>query len=205
MASFRAKPYTAGVTKQKRLNVVRPKDTHLGRATIMDRALAQRYGAPYVHLAAFAIDVDRVHRSRPDAPELPFGWEVFLTELRLKAYMDETSADPAAMLEEMCLAVMELPAARGEELGALGGQLPFAIYVGVAHGHLPSVLGSCFQAWRRPPVDLIDELTELAATKGLTAKLVNYCLQAPIDPPLVEPVRVALSGLLSERENKVDE
>jgi len=193
------------VTKQKRLKVVGPSDAKLGRATIMDRALAQRYGAPYVHLAAFAIDVDRVHRARPDAPELPFGWEVFLTELRLTACMDEAVNDPSAMLEEMCLAVMELPPPRGEEPGALGGQLPFAVYVGVAHGHLPSVLGNCFYAWRRPPVDLIDELDVLAKTKGLVARLVHYCLAARIDPPLVEPVRVALSALLqSAEQGKVD-
>src|SRR5687767_12121428 len=153
MASLHAKPYTGAVSKQKRLNVITPKDTKLGRATIMDRALAQRYGAPYVHLAAFAIDVDRVYRSDPDAPGLPFGWEVLLTELRLNAYMDEAVNDPAAMLEEMCLAVMELPPPRGDEPGALGGQLPFAVYVGVAHGELPAVLGNCFHVWRRPPVD----------------------------------------------------
>jgi hypothetical protein len=204
MASIRAKPYTGAVTKQKRLNVLRPKDSKLGRATIMDRALAQRYGAPYVHLAAFAIDVDRVHRARPEAPELPDAWEVFLTEQRLKNFMNEAIKDPAAMLEEMCLAVMELP--RNEELGALGGQLPFAIYVGVAHGHLPAVLGGCFQSWRRPPVDLIDELATLAKDEALLAKLANYCLDARIEPPLVEPVREALYALASSgQEDEVDE
>ncbi|HEX6243796.1 MAG TPA: hypothetical protein VFZ61_22935, partial [Polyangiales bacterium] len=63
------------MSKSKRpLRVVGTKESKLGSATIMDRALAQRYGAPYVHLAAFAIDVDRVHRLEDERSTLPFAW-----------------------------------------------------------------------------------------------------------------------------------
>lgn len=182
------------MSKKKSLRVANAGDTKLGRATIMDRALAQRYGAPYVHLAAFAIDVDRVHRLEEGGSKRPFGWEVYLTEMRLARFMDETTLDPAAMFEDMCLAVMDLPSSR-ESQGVLGAQLPFAIYVGVAHEHLPARVGACFRSWKKPPVELIEEMSALAAKPGLTAALAGHCLSAKVEPPLVEPVRVALELL----------
>jgi hypothetical protein len=183
------------VSKPRRpLRLVGAKEAKLGRATIMDRALAQRYGAPYVHLAAFAIDVDRVHRLETERSTLPFGWEVFLTEMRLAAFMDEAKVDPAQLFEDMCLSVMDLPAAR-ENQGALGAQLPFAIYVAVAHQHLPARVGACFRAWKKPPVELIEETAQLAAQAGLLARLAQHCLAATLEPPLVEPVRAALEAL----------
>ena len=138
MASFRAKPYTGPVTKQKRLNVVRPRDTKLGRATIMDRALAQRYGAPYVHLAAFAIDVDRVHRSRPDAPGLPDGCEVS-DRAALQVWRPRSSG--RRMLERCAVRVMELPA---HDIWEPGGQCHRGLC-----GRRPrhSACRQCFQAW----------------------------------------------------------
>jgi hypothetical protein len=181
------------VTKNKRLKLVDPKTTKLGRPTIMDRALAQRYGAAYVHLAAFAIDVDRVHRESPESSGLPFGWEVFLTEVRLLQLLDEASTDPAPMLEEMCLQVMDLP--RGDALGALGAQLPFAVYTAVAHGHLPASLGECFRVWKKPPSELIDDVARLFATQGLSARLAAHCLRTPLHPPLAAPVRQTLEAL----------
>lgn len=180
------------MTKQKRLKVVRPHDTKLGRATIMDRALAQRYGAPYVHLAAFAIDVDRVLRLDPDREDLPFGWEVALTEARLVGFLDEAKVDPTQMYEDMCLAAIDCEAPPGDTQGVLGAQLPFAIYTGVAHKQLPARLGSCFRAWRKPPTDLIDDIERLLDTKGAVQRFAEHCLNANIEPPLVEPVRVAL-------------
>jgi hypothetical protein len=195
MATLSHKPYTWLVTKQKRLKVVRPRDTKLGRATIMDRSLAQRYGAPYVHLAAFAIDVDRVQRLDAEQSELPFGWEVAITEARLTRFMDETSIDPAPMLEDMCLAAMECEATSGDTQGVLGAQLPFAIYTGVAHQELPSRLGSCFHTWKHPPTELIDEVGTLLATEGMVPKLAEHCLTADVEPPLVEPVRAALTAM----------
>lgn len=160
----------------------------------MDRALAQRYGAPYVHLAAFAIDIDRVHRLEDERSTLPFAWEVFLTEMRLMRFMDEAQVDPASMFEDMCLAVMDLPRPR-ESQGPLGAQLPFAMYVGVAHQHLPSRVGACFHAWKKPPVELIEDTAKLAAQTGLMASLATHCLSAALDPPLVDPVKQALLAM----------
>ncbi len=194
--------YTAQVSKKKGLRVAKPGDQKLGRATIMDRALAQRYGAPYVHLAAFAIDVDRVHRLELEHPAQPFAWEVFLTELRLARFMDEATSDPTRMLEDMCLAVMDLPRPAGDAQGVLGAQLPFAIYAGVAHGHLPSTLGHCFGSWKKPPLDLLEELSELAQRPGLGAALAAHCLTAHLEPPLAEPTRASLTAMAEEREGK---
>lgn len=158
----------------------------------MDRALAQRHGAPYVHLAAFAIDVDRVRLLEGERTSLPFGFEVLLTELRLARYMDETQTDPSGLLEDMCLSAMDLSTS-GE--GVLGAQLPFAIYAGVAHGHLPTTLGNCFRSWKKPPLELADELGALAAQPGLVSRLAEHCLEAKLTPPLVEPVRTALEAM----------
>lgn len=185
--------YISAMHKPRQLKVVAPKDTKLGRATIMDRALAQRYGADYVHLAAFAIDVDRVHQGVEH--DLPFAWEVYLTELQLKRVVESAERDPTPMLEDMCLAVLELPRPRPGDAGALGGQLVFATYTALARGIVAPSLGHCFASWKKPPVELITELNELASEDGLAARLAGFCLRAPIDPPLVAPVREALSAI----------
>lgn len=181
------------VSKQKRLRVVGPQDAKLGQSTIMDRGLAQRYGAPYVHLAAFAIDIDRVHQLEDERSSLPFAWEVFLTEMRLARFMDEAQVDPAPMFEDMCLAVMDLPRNQGQ--GPLGAQLPFAMYVAVAHQHLPARVGTCFGAWKKPPVELIEDTAKLANQAGLLERLAAHCLGAALTPPLVEPVKQALLAM----------
>jgi hypothetical protein len=186
------------VSKKKGLRVAKPGEQKLGRATIMDRALAQRHGAPYVHLAAFAIDVDRVHRLDFDRPTQPFAWEVFLTELRLARFMDEASNDPSQMFEDMCLSVMDLPRPDADAQGVLGAQLPFAIYAGVAHEHLPASLGACFRVWKKPPTDLLSELDALSARPELPKALARHCLAAALEPPLAEPVRSALLAIAGD-------
>jgi hypothetical protein len=185
------------VTKKKGLRVAKPGDQKLGRETIMDRALALKHGAPYVHLAAFAIDVDRVHRLDFDRPKQPFAWEVYLTELRLARFMDEAATDPSTMFEDMCLSVMDLPRPESGSQGVLGAQLPFAIYAGVAHDHLPTSLGGCFHSWKKPPTDLLEELSALAARPELAATLAAHCLEAKIEPALAEPVRAALLAMIA--------
>jgi hypothetical protein len=187
--------YTDRVSKNKRLKLVDPEATRLGRPTIMDRALAQRYGAPYVHLAAFAIDVDRVHRHTPESQALPFAWEVFLTELRIVRLLDEVTSDPTLMLEEVCLQIMDLPGRQPDPQGVLGAQLPFAVYTSVAHGHLPARLGHCFGAWKKPPTELIDAVARQFASEGLGARLAQHCLNAVLDPPLTPPVRSELAAI----------
>lgn len=163
----------------------------------MDRALAQRHGAPYVHLVAFAIDVDRVHAQTPDEA-FPFGWEVFLTEARVLAFMKEAERDPCPLLEDICLSVMEQPAPRGGALPAFGIQFPFAVYVATARGQLPPALMACFRDWKKPPSQLVEAVQEMEAHPTLRGDLARHCLQAPLSPPLVEPVRhslLALQGL----------
>lgn len=168
----------------------------------MDRALAQRYGAPYVHLAAFAIDVDRVRERHPEGQ--PFGWEVYLTEAQLGRLLETEKRDPTPMLEETCLAILELPRTKQSGPDPLGSQLPFAIYTAVARNILPARLGQCFASWTKPPVDLIDEVARLSKDGGMLARLVDHCLDAVLEPPLIAPVRSALVALL-ERAPSPDE
>jgi hypothetical protein len=191
MATRSAGPYTRRVTK-KQLRVVRPQEQKLGRPTIMDRALAQRYGAPYVHLAAFAIDVDRVRELDPEDDTLPFGWEVWLTERYLEQLFETATRDPAPMIEDACLSVLELPRPRHGEPAPFGSQLPFAVYAGVTREKLPDTLAACFRTWKKPPRQLLEALAEADQREGLLSQLAQHCLRAPVEPPLVEPVRAAL-------------
>src|SRR4051794_4248904 len=101
----------------------------------MDRALAQRYGSTYVHAAAFAIDIDRVHEQCGDDESWPFGWEVLLTE----AYLAHFLGGPIylQLLEDMCLQVLDLPKLKQDQQAPLGSQITFAMYAAVAHKQLP--------------------------------------------------------------------
>lgn len=192
------------MSKKKRLGLLPAEANKLGLPTIMDRALAQRYGAQYVHLAAFAIDVDRVYRRSGASDALPFAWEVFLTEVRLLSLLDEAQSDPTPMLEEMCLQVMDLPRRQADPQGVLGAQLPFAVYTSVAHGHLPARLGHCFGGWKKPPADLIDAVAHQFASEGLAARLAEHCLAAALQPPLAEPVREALQAIAARGRSEHD-
>jgi hypothetical protein len=183
------------VTDRKRLSVLSPADSKLGRPTIMDRALAQRYGADYVHLAAFAIDLDRLRAAHETDPTLPFAWEVALTEHRLTRFLDEAPSDPSQLLEDLCLSVMDLPRPKEADAGPYGTQLPFAVYTGWARGVLPASLESCFAAWRKLPEDLYADVTEILEAPGRVQKLAARCLTLAVTPPLVEPVRAYLEQL----------
>jgi hypothetical protein len=181
------------VSKDKRLKLLAPKDQKLGRPTIMDRALAQRHGTPYVHAAVFAIDIDRLREHEEERGELPFAWEVYLTECYVARFL--ASEANVHVLEDLCLHVLELPRPKGSEPGPLGTQLAFAVYAGVAHGRLPAALGECFRVWKKPPTDLLEELAKLRADSELLLKLVDFALDADLTPPLAPPVREALLKL----------
>jgi hypothetical protein len=183
------------VSKDKRLKLLAPRDTKLGRPTIMDRTLAQRHGTPYVHAAVFAIDIDRLREHEQERDALPFGWEVYLTECYLARFFAGDAHVP--LLEDMCLHVLDMPRPTAEQAPPLGSQLPFAIYAGVAHNLLPPALGHCFRIWKRPPTDLLADLTELRKDPDLLARLVNFGLDATLEPALAPPVREALAKLLS--------
>ncbi|MFW5925164.1 MAG: hypothetical protein ACOCV4_03300 [Myxococcota bacterium] len=181
----------------KRLPTIEPARERLGAPTIMDPDLAARHGVPYVHLAVFAIDVDRVRQlleaQEADA-ELPFAWEVFLTEVYLLTFLDLGDEGGRAMVEEACAPALEPGRAAHEP--PLGGQLPFAVYDAVARGEAPSELGDLFRRWRKRPEDLVRQLAPLWEDPAPhIAALADLCIDTPVDPPLAEPTARALDEL----------
>jgi hypothetical protein len=177
---------------------VTPAQEGLGLPTIMDRALAQQHGIPYVHLAVFAIDVDRVREHLEDEGEdddLPMGWEVFLTERFLDARIAATDETARAMLEDVVLGIFDLPPS---EEPVFGSQLPFAVWHAVARGALPGSLEGAFRAWKSKPKQLAADLDRLYAEKEAhTRTFARRCLDAGLQPPLAPPAREALEALAS--------
>lgn len=169
----------------------------LGRDTIMDRGLALRYGADYVHLVAFAIDVDRIREAlEEDDPEYdegegawPFAWETFLTEAYLVAHLDPADPRHVDLVSETVDAILE--AGPGE---ILGGQLVFAVWHAVERRAWSPETGRVFRTWKRRPDGLARQLAPLwADADALRRDLAEACLEAPLEPPLVAPVREALA------------
>jgi hypothetical protein len=170
----------------------------LGRPTIMDRAMAARYGVPYVHMAAFAIDVDRARDLLDDdegraASDLPMGWEVFLTERYLETRVDAREDPLKTMMEDAVLGVFELPAS---EEPVFGAQLPFAVWHCVERGIYPSELGSVFRSWKAKPKELGRDLDRLRADEAEnTKRFARRCLDAKLEPPMAPPTLEALALL----------
>lgn len=164
----------------------------LGAPTIMDRALAAAHGSPYVHLAVFAIDIDRIY-TLGEEQALPFGWEVFLTELQVMRCIEPLAElQRLRLLEDICLSVLE----QAPDAQALGSQLVFAVYDGVVRGTLPPELSSVFRSWHSPPRELVSALgTYFDARDELTPRLVDHCLRRALSPPLSELTRAALQAL----------
>ncbi len=167
----------------------------------MDRALAQLYGVPYVHLAVLAIDVDRAREcleDQDDDEDLPMGWEVFLTERFIEVVVgagsvDVSSEEGRALIEDMVLAVFDLPP---NEEPVFGSQFPFAVWHAVSRGALPTSLEAVFRSWKAKPKELGVELDRLYAKKDEhTRAFARRCLDAPLTPPLAPPARVALLAL----------
>jgi hypothetical protein len=172
--------------KKRSLSVVDPGREGLGQPTIMDRGLAALHGTPYVHLAVFAIDVDRVFREL-DAP-LPLGWEIQLC-VRYLARVG-AALDPR-LIEDACRSAM---AQKGDVLGT---ELPFAIDRAVRIGVLPSSLAALFRGWRDPPHRLLRALDDLEAREpAASADSARACLAHPLRPPLAEPTADALHAIV---------
>lgn len=174
------------------LPLANPTQTGLGLPTIMDRELAGAHGSGYVHLAVFAIDVDRVYWLDPEDPNQPFGWEVFLTEHYLLAWASALGAEHTEIIEAICSPLLE--ETPGEP--PLGGQIVFAVYDAVVRGALPQELTRMFASWRSPPRELISVLQELHNTSDETARrLAEHCLEVELQPPLAPPTREALENI----------
>lgn len=161
----------------------------LGAETIMDRALAARFGVPYVHLAVFAIDVDRINAEHGDDDAFPTGFEVFLTERYLVDRFDPAvDAEARELVVETCEQVIE----SGQ---ALGAQIPFAVYAAVTRGVWPAELSGVFRGWKKKPTELMRAVGTLHADPESAARLAKGCLSTAIDPPLAAPTREALEAL----------
>lgn len=164
----------------------------LGRPTIMDRALAASHGVDYVHLAAFAIDVDRVREEVEDLDDpRPFAWEVFLVEQYLGAHFDPIRRpEQVLVLEDVVLGVLE--GARD----ALGSQIVFAIWDLVVRERFPQRLRTAFASWRARPDELVKDLAPLFAEEARHRReLAASCLEVPLDPPCAPPTIEALRAL----------
>ena len=158
----------------------------------MDRALAAKHGVPYVHLAAFAIDVDRVREAVEgyDDPR-PFGWEVFLVERYLLDRFDPNREPELCLLfEDVVLGVLD------GEPDALGSQIVFAIWDLIQRARFPRRLEGAFRAWKARPDELCRDLDALFADEEvLGAALARGCLEVALEPPLAPPTKEALARL----------
>ena len=181
------------------LPLAAPGQTALPAPSIMDRALAAKYGSAYVQLAAFAIDIDRAYLQAEELaaelaaePQPPFAWEVFLTQCYLLSRIDPNQAAPRALLAQTCLELLEQdPSEQG-----FGSQLLFAVHDAITRGLYPEELAVLFRTWRRRPKQLHKALSALWADAGSAlASCAAYCLALPLDPKLAPPTREALSQM----------
>lgn len=162
----------------------------------MNRLLAAQYGAAYVQLAVFAIDIDRVFIEDPGARALPFGWEVFVTECYLLGRIDTRDAEQHALIEDTCVAILEQ---EPDEQG-YGSQLLFAAYDAIERGFYPKPLDAVFQRWRKRPKQLFKAMSDLwqAPARELAA-CARHCLDVTLEPPLAPPAQQALQAMAEQR------
>lgn len=158
----------------------------------MSPELATVHGVPFVHLAVFAIDIDRIHAEVADDDDWPFGWEVYLTEHYVLHRMDVDDATRRALLEATLASILDR---RGGD-SPLGSQLTFAVYDAVTRGQLPTELRSAFKGWRKGPRALLASLRILheRGDEALEA-IVDRCLTYDLDPPVAGPTRSALESM----------
>ncbi|MCC6873002.1 MAG: hypothetical protein IT378_01740 [Sandaracinaceae bacterium] len=166
----------------------------LGLPTIMDRDLATQHGVRYVHLAAFAIDVDRVREAVEGYGDpRPFAWEVFLTERYLLARFDPR--EDRALVEDAVLSILD------GEPDALGAQLAFALWDAIARGRWPSSSKQAFASWKGRPDEMVRDLAPLWRDEAAHARsLAAGCLDVELDPPLAPPTRAALEAMAARSE-----
>jgi hypothetical protein len=172
--------------------------TRLEQPTIMNAALAAKYGVAYVRLCVFAIDIDRAYAELEDEESpsydaaLPFGWEVFLTEAYLLRALPATGDGEPGLIEETCLSILE----QAPDEQGYGSQLLFAVYDAIVRGQYPESLRTIFRSWHKPPKQLLASLAALsAAPSAPLATLAELVLSAELDPPLAPPTRTALEAM----------
>ncbi len=167
----------------------------LGLITIMNRELARRHGVDYVHIAAFAIDVDRAREGvevDPEATEWPFAWEVLLTEAFLIQFVDPSREQHRLLIEDTCLEIFD----HGPGEPRLGDHLVFAIFDAISRAAWPPDWEPIFGGWKANPKDLVDELAQLRSKgSGLVQELATGVLELPMDPPLAPSTEAALQAL----------
>ena len=167
----------------------------LGLVTIMSRELAQRHGVDYVHIAAFAIDVDRAREGievDPEATEWPFAWEILLTEAFLLSRIEPTEERHRLLVEDLCLEIFD----HGPGEPRLGDHLLFAIFDAISRAAWPPDWEPIFEGWKAKPKPLIDRLAELRAEGSeLIHELSARILELPMDPPLAPSTLSALSTM----------
>lgn len=179
----------------RRLPQANAQQAGLGQRTIMNRTLAGQYGVDYVHLAAFAIDVDRVYERAPAEGQLPFGWEVFACARYVAARVHSATERGGGLLEDVVLQILAEPPGEPQ----LGAVLAFAIHAGVERGTLPEALRHAFASWRASPRQLSRALDACFGDPGLLARVALHCLGTPMDPPLSPPTLEALQQMAANQ------
>ena len=174
----------------RRLPQAAPNAVGLGQATIMDRALAAQYGVTYVHLSAFAIDVDRVFMATDDETELPFGWEVLLCLAYILRAVDSEAEEGRGLLEESCAHVLSF--APGD--APLGSLLAFAVYVGARCGRVNAALLSSFSSWKTKGLRQLEAAARefLVAPDPVLQHCARHCIDTAMTPPVSPPTLAVL-------------
>lgn len=167
----------------------------LGQPTIMDRALAAQFGVSYVHLSAFAIDVDRVFMATSDEGDLPFAWEVLLCLAYLVGVVDSQDETGRSLLEESCTHVLSF----APGTAPLGSLLVFAVYAGARAGRLNAELLSVFVAWKAKGLKQLEAAAAafLQAPTQTLQRMAEHCLSTPLSPPLSPPSVATLQAMVS--------
>ena len=187
------------MTRKSPLPIASEAPRSLGLKTIMSRDLAALHGIDYVHIAAFAIDLDRIREGieiDPSAKEWPFGWEVFLTECFLRERLDPTIESHQRLVEDLCWSIFEF----GPGDPRLGGQVLFAVYSAIHSGAWPASWKKLFHGWLGKPDGLMAELEALQPRADeLRTELSQLLVHIPVEPPMAPTsleVIVRWAGLL---------
>ncbi|MCS6799122.1 MAG: hypothetical protein NZ898_11445 [Myxococcota bacterium] len=168
----------------------------LGLPTIMSPALAARHGAPYVHAAVVAIDIDRIVATADEHdPTWPEDWDVLLMAEAFDAIL-RPGSDPAhlELVEDWIADLLE----RLDE----GEPAPLGLHAAVAISLLwlekrwPARLRASLDVWAQLAETARDNVLRLRkAHPRIAARLASQCLAVRLDPPLAPITRDWLANL----------